>query len=192
MKKTPYLSVKILFNPCHLCAKKKCFQSNFSKKIIIVIKTFSVFAKNYKYNFKKSQVKNKRNYITRQSYIDKIQPFIEKQLVKVITGHRRVGKSYILYQLMDIIIQNDKKCNIIYGGLPYLIHLPMKEEIVLEYLRSIYSTIILKDVVQRKNIRNTYSLEQLIKFLANNIGHLFSAKSISDFLSADGNYKIKR
>jgi len=242
-------------------------------------------------------MKKIKNYIPRQVYIDKIQPFIDKQLVKVITGHRRVGKSYILYQLMDIITQNDKKCNIIYinkedivfddlkdyrqlheyislnsktekknyifidevqlidnfhiaikslaldenndiyitgsnaqmlaadlanelggryiefpvyslsyvefldfhkledndislekyfhyGGLPYLIHLPMKEEIILEYLRSIYSTIILKDVIQRKNIRNTYFLEQLIKFLANNIGHLFSAKSISDFLKS--------
>jgi predicted AAA+ superfamily ATPase len=54
----------------------------------------------------------------------------------------------------------------------------------LEYLRSIYSTIILRDVVQRKNIRNTYFLEQLTKFLASNIGHLFSAKSISDFLKS--------
>jgi predicted AAA+ superfamily ATPase len=71
-----------------------------------------------------------------------------------------------------------------YGGLPYLMHLPMKDEIVLEYLRSIYSTIILKDVIQRKSIRNIYFLEQLIKFLANNIGHLFSAKSISDFLKS--------
>ena len=39
-----------------------------------------------------------------------------------------------------------------YGGLPYLIHLPMEEPVVMEYLRSIYSTIILKDVIQRKNI----------------------------------------
>jgi predicted AAA+ superfamily ATPase len=69
-----------------------------------------------------------------------------------------------------------------YGGLPYLIHLPIEEEVVLEYLRSIYSTIVLKDVIQRKKLRNTYFLEQLIKFLANNIGHLFSANSISDFL----------
>jgi len=71
-----------------------------------------------------------------------------------------------------------------YGGLPYLIHLPMQEEVVMEYLSSIYSTIVLKDVVQRKNIRNTAFLEQLIKFLANNIGSLFSSKSISDFLKS--------
>ncbi|MDD4921936.1 MAG: AAA family ATPase, partial [Bacteroidales bacterium] len=71
-----------------------------------------------------------------------------------------------------------------YGGLPYLIHLPMQEDVVMEYLSSIYSTILLRDVVQRKNIRNTAFLEQLVKFLANNVGSLFSSKSISDFLKA--------
>ena len=71
-----------------------------------------------------------------------------------------------------------------YGGLPYLIHLPMEEPVVMEYLRSIYSTIILKDVIQRKNIRNTVFLEQLVSFLAGNIGNLFSSKSISDFLKS--------
>ena len=65
-----------------------------------------------------------------------------------------------------------------------LFTLPMQEEVVMEYLSSIYSTIVLKDVVQRKNIRNTAFLEQLIKFLANNIGSLFSSKSISDFLKS--------
>ncbi len=42
-----------------------------------------------------------------------------------------------------------------FGGLPYLIHLPMREEVVMEYIRSVYSTIVLRDVVARNNIRNT-------------------------------------
>jgi predicted AAA+ superfamily ATPase len=52
----------------------------------------------------------------------------------------------------------------------------------MEYIRSVYSTIILRDVVERKKIRNTAFLEQLIRFLANNTGSLFSSNSISDFL----------
>jgi uncharacterized protein len=59
----------------------------------------------------------------------------------------------------------------------------------MEYIRSVYSTIILRDVVERKKIRNTAFLEQLIRFLANNIGSLFSSKSISDFLKSQ-NVKI--
>jgi predicted AAA+ superfamily ATPase len=95
--------------------------------------------------------------------------------------------SYLEFLAFHKLENNDAslKKYVHYGGLPYLIHLPLDEnEVVLEYLRSIYSTIILKDVVQRKNIRNTYFLEQLTKFLAGNIGHLFSAKSISDFLKS--------
>jgi len=71
-----------------------------------------------------------------------------------------------------------------YGGLPYLVNLPLDERVVMEYLGSIYSTIVLRDVVQRKKIRNTVFLEQLIRFLANNVGSLFSSKSISDFLKS--------
>lgn len=71
-----------------------------------------------------------------------------------------------------------------FGGLPYLIHLPMREEVVMEYIRSVYSTIVLRDVVARNNIRNTAFLERLIRFLADHIGSLFSSKSISDFLKS--------
>lgn len=71
-----------------------------------------------------------------------------------------------------------------FGGLPYLIHLPLEEPIVMEYISSVYSTIILRDVVERKKIRNTAFLEQLIRFLANNVGSLFSSNSISDFLKS--------
>jgi predicted AAA+ superfamily ATPase len=71
-----------------------------------------------------------------------------------------------------------------FGGLPYLVHLPLDEKVVMEYVRSVYSTIILRDVIERKKIRNTAFLEQLIRFLANNTGSLFSSKSISDFLKS--------
>lgn len=234
---------------------------------------------------------------SRDTYIERIKPFMQTPIVKVMIGHRRVGKSYILYQLIDEIRNNEHDANIIYinkedidyvdiisskdlhdyiasrlmskrknyifideiqeiedfkvairslalndsndiyitgsnsemfssdlanelggryvefkiyslsyaefldfhklnnddeslekyirfGGLPYLIHLPMREEVVMEYIRSVYSTIVLRDVVARNNIRNTAFLEQLIRFLADNIGSLFSSKSISDFLKS--------
>jgi len=72
-----------------------------------------------------------------------------------------------------------------YGGLPYLIHLPNDDAVIKEYLSSIYSTIVLKDVVKRKKIRNADFLEHLITFLAGNIGNLFSSKSINDYLKSN-------
>ncbi|MDO5637298.1 MAG: ATP-binding protein [Myroides sp.] len=76
-----------------------------------------------------------------------------------------------------------------FGGLPYLVHLPLNDEVATEYIRSVYSTIVLRDVVERNKIRNTIFMEQLIRFLANNVGSLFSSKKISDFLKSQ-NVKI--
>jgi uncharacterized protein len=233
----------------------------------------------------------------RQHYFRRIEPFIGKSLVKVITGHRRVGKSFFLLQLINEIQKNNAEARIIYinkedmkydflqtgaalnsyilekcsenqmnyifvdeiqeitdfekairslllkdncdiyitgsnaqllsgelatvlggrtlemeihslsyleflqfhsladtdesllkymkfGGLPYLIHLPLEDAIVNEYLQNIYYSIIYRDVVRRHKIRNTDFLEQLLRFLADNIGNIFSASRISEFLKS--------
>jgi len=73
---------------------------------------------------------------------------------------------------------------ICYGGLPYLIHLPLDDEIVYGYLNSIYNTIILKDIVSRYNIRDIDFLERLVEYLSDNLGSYISSKKISDFLKA--------
>ena len=41
-----------------------------------------------------------------------------------------------------------------YGGLPYLKDLPLQDNIVFEYLRNIYSTIAIRDIVNRYTLRN--------------------------------------
>ena len=62
--------------------------------------------------------------------------------------------------------------------------LPLQDHIIFEYLRNIYSTIAVRDIVNRYALRNVQFLEQLTQFLASNIGNLFSAKKISDFLKS--------
>ena len=245
---------------------------------------------------------NKR-VIKRKLYLDRVEPFINKDVIKVIVGQRRVGKSYLMLLLMDelesrgikkesIIYINkelhefdfikdyssllsyiDKKVRskrkvylfldevqeidkfekalssllarggydiyctgsnadllsgelatrlsgryveikvyglsfpeflnfhkltnddvalekyLKYGGLPYLINLQLEDDVVYDYLRSIYSTILFKDVVTRHRIRNAAFLENLVDYLADNTGNLLSAKKISDFLKSQ-NVKI--
>jgi uncharacterized protein len=234
--------------------------------------------------------------ISRNAYIDRIKPFIGKNIIKVLSGQRRVGKSYLLFQIINFIQSQDPLGNIIYinkedlqfdtirdfaslneyilstskadvhnyifideiqdiiefekalrsllldknndlyitgsnanllsgelatylsgryieckvyslsyteflnfhkladddaslesyikfGGLPYLIHLGLTDT-SFEYLNSIYNTIVYRDVVSRYSLRNNQFLEKLIEFLADNIGSLFSAKRISDFLKS--------
>jgi len=71
-----------------------------------------------------------------------------------------------------------------YGGLPYLINIELNDELVYGYLRSIYNTIVLKDVVARYNIRDIDFLERLVEYLSDNLGSYVSSKKITDFLKS--------
>mgnify|MGYP003588138993 FL=1 len=235
--------------------------------------------------------------IDRPLYTKKIIPFIDKGIIKVLTGQRRVGKSCILQQIENFIKENNPEANIIsinkefeefkylqtdedlseylkprimddknnylfideiqdikgfenvlrslqakdccdiyitgsnatmlsselstylsgryiefhihslgyrefmsfhqradndetlslyltYGGLPYLSRLELTDDMVFEYLRNVYSTILLKDVVKREGIRNVDFLETLSLYTADNVGNLFSASSISKYLKS--------
>jgi len=55
-----------------------------------------------------------RNYLPRDLYFNQIKPFIGIGLIKVLTGQRRVGKSYLLFQVMDSINKLDPEAEIIY------------------------------------------------------------------------------
>lgn len=235
--------------------------------------------------------------INRPIYTDRIKPFIDKNIIKVLTGQRRVGKSCILRQLQQYVAETRPQANIVYinkeleefaalrthtdlmeylrlrldttapnylfidevqdiagfehalrslqadgscdifvtgsnatmlsgelatylsgryvefhihslgygefltfhrleagtsalrdyltyGGLPYLQNLPLEQEIVFEYLRNVYSTVLLKDVIRREGIRNVDFLERLVLYAADNIGSLFSANNISRYLKS--------
>ncbi len=80
-----------------------------------------------------------------------------------------------------------KKYNeyITYGGFPYLINLDKPEEKI-DYLDSIYNTVIMKDVIGRKKINDPLILESICRFLFDNIGSNVSTKKISDTLSSYG------
>lgn len=238
-----------------------------------------------------------KNINNRSVYIDKVRPFMNSNLIKVFTGQRRVGKSYLLYQIIQEVLKYNETATILYinkedlafseiktaqdlnnyvqihksktektylfideiqdienfesalrslildlqldiyctgsnanllsgdiagylsgryieiqvfslsyieflefqelesnsknldlylkyGGLPYLKHLKLEDEIVFEYLKNIYSTIVYRDIINRFSVRNVPFLEQLILFLASNTGRIFSAKKISDFLKS--------
>jgi predicted AAA+ superfamily ATPase len=235
--------------------------------------------------------------VKREDYLKRVLPFIGKNLIKVFTGQRRVGKSYLLFQIMDYLLEQDPQAVLVYinkedisfsaiqtaqdlhdyvlqqksnttktyvfideiqdienfetalrslllhedldlyctgnnakllsgdiagylsgraieivvyslsypeflvfhslkdsdktlemylkyGGLPYLKNLVLEEAVVYEYLKNIYNTIVYRDIINRFSIRNVSFLEQLVLFLASNIGSLFSAKKISDFLKS--------
>ncbi len=72
-----------------------------------------------------------------------------------------------------------------YGGLPGIHHGQISEEVVYQYVASIFDSILLKDVVKRNNLRNIALLEKIIYFIAHNIGSIFSAANIVKFLKKE-------
>ncbi len=71
-----------------------------------------------------------------------------------------------------------------FGGFPAIHHFNLNEELIYQYINSIYNTILLKDVVARNKIRNVQLLENIMRYVFQNIGNIFSAKKVSDYLKS--------
>ena len=69
-----------------------------------------------------------------------------------------------------------------FGGLPAIYHFDFDEEVVYQYISSLYNTILLKDVIKRNNVRNVHLLENITRYVFDNVGNIFSAKKISDYV----------
>jgi predicted AAA+ superfamily ATPase len=54
------------------------------------------------------------NNIERHIYLKRIEPYIRKNLIKVIVGQRRVGKSFFLKQINDLFVKNFPDIPIVY------------------------------------------------------------------------------
>ena len=80
----------------------------------------------------------KNNYIPRELYFNQIEPFIDSGLIKFLTGQRRVGKSFILKQVMDEILKRNPDAHIIYINKEDYQFETIKTHIhLMEYLHSI-------------------------------------------------------
>jgi hypothetical protein len=237
------------------------------------------------------------NFISRPAYLKKVMPYINKPVIKVFTGQRRSGKSYLLLQTIDYVkkkfpdgdvifinkenpeynfikddetlwgfIKSQRKegrkafvfideiqeipqfektlrgllaegsydiyCTgsnatllsgelatllsgryieinvhtlsyseflefhqledsmasltkyMVQGGMPFMIHLDDDDLVRQEYLRNVMNTILYKDIVQRFNVRNFTFLNNLMAYVADNTGSLFSANRINEYLKS--------
>jgi hypothetical protein len=67
-----------------------------------------------------------QNINDRTHYLDQVKPFIGKNVIKVFTGQRRVGKSYLLFQLIQFL-QNRESAAILYIN---------KEDLAFSFIKS--------------------------------------------------------
>jgi uncharacterized protein len=73
-----------------------------------------------------------------------------------------------------------------YGGLPAVALYDEDETLTNELLIGIYNTVVMKDIIQKNNVRDPALLDSLIRFLAANVGNIVSSKKISDYLTSAG------
>lgn len=73
-----------------------------------------------------------------------------------------------------------------FGGLPTVVELKDHPDTIAPFLSGIYNTVIMKDVIQRNNVRDAALLESVLKYIAANIGSIISTKKISDYLTSSG------
>lgn len=73
-----------------------------------------------------------------------------------------------------------------FGGLPGIHWMNEDTEVVNQYLKGVYSTVLLKDVLARNTVRDTALMEKIILYLMDNVGNLFSAGNVASFLKNQG------
>ena len=74
-----------------------------------------------------------------------------------------------------------------FGGMPVLREYNFNELRINQALEGIYSTVILKDILQRHNQSDQLSLDKIAHFLSSNIGSITSPNKIGNILSSEGN-----
>jgi uncharacterized protein len=68
------------------------------------------------------------------------------------------------------------------GGMPFLYENELDETSALDYLRDIYRSIILKDIIARHSVRDVELFERVIAYLLANVANSFSGASVLRYL----------
>lgn len=70
------------------------------------------------------------------------------------------------------------------GGFPVLHMASCDQETAMKIVYDIYSSVILRDVVQRYKIRDVELLERVVRFVFDNVGNKFSAGNVVDYFKS--------
>ena len=81
----------------------------------------------------------------------------------------------------DIPVNDVFRKYLTYGGMPFVAAFNLGDNDADSYLKDIYGSVVIKDVIQRNKIRNVDLLERILAYVLSNIGSTFSANSISRF-----------
>ena len=72
-----------------------------------------------------------------------------------------------------------------HGGMPFLANLELGESGTKQYLKDIYASVVIKDIIKQNNFRDVDLLERIIYYALANVGRIFSASSISKYFKSE-------
>ena len=103
-------------------------------------------------------------------------------------------KEFLNFYEFDLSISIEEKLQkyLQFGGMPILSEYQFNEARSFQALEGIYSTVALRDVLQRNNQVDQTTLHKLVLFLCSNIGSITSPNNIGNVLSNEGNIDVKR
>ena len=105
-----------------------------------------------------------------EKYVEfEIQPFTFSEFKKAFEN-MELSKENLFYKFIQL------------GGLPFLKYFDLDETPSFEYLNDIYSTVLVKDVLQYNNIRDVDLFNHIFSYILTNVGQRFSANSIKTYL----------
>lgn len=71
------------------------------------------------------------------------------------------------------------------GGMPFLSSIDFEPEFSKNYLRDVFNSVVLKDIVKRNAVRDVDLLERIIAYALANVGRSFSATGISKYFKSE-------
>ena len=130
--------------------------------------------------------------INRPEYLNQLIQHRDVDLVKIVTGIRRCGKSSFkefldFYEFAPSVTTEEKFQRYLqFGGMPILREYQFNEARSNQALEGIYSTVVLRDILQRNNQVDQRILQKIMLFLCSNIGSITSPNNIGNVLSHEG------
>lgn len=97
-------------------------------------------------------------------------------------------KEFLNFYHFDIALTLEEKFQkyLQFGGMPILREYQFNDEESNKVLEGIYSTIVLRDIMQRNNQTDQLTLQKIVMFLCSNIGSITSPNNIGNVLSNEG------
>ncbi len=130
----------------------------------------------------------KPTYISRPLYMNRILKHIGSPLIKVLTGQRRVGKSYMLYQIADVIGEQSPDTVIVDINIPrdrFHLSIGTPRELY-QYITAQFSDTAEKKVVMIDEIQEILRFEETLSALFEQGGYdIYITGSNSHLLSGD-------